>query len=154
VILLNLSGPCRSEWSSPRRRSSDKPPCLGYALPGTRRCFNCRSISIAYLNERREKLNGELRCIVCGKAKENPFKDRCGSCSAKEEGKRAELHAERQAKGLCRCGRPPREGKKTCEVCAKRFRDNARRFYYAKGRGLKVAQRRRAEKMREKRWAA
>lgn len=75
---------------------------------------------------RRQKLKEQGLCIHCGKVHPRENKASCEECAKKMSTYqckwKSKLKTERQAKGLCSCGRPVIQGKKTCEGCGKKNR--------------------------------
>lgn len=55
-------------------------------------------------------------CVVCGKTKTKLGNEECGYC------RRERIRRERLENGLCHCGRPVIEGRKTCKECAEHSR--------------------------------
>lgn len=86
---------------------------------------------------RRQRLKEQGLCTQCGKVP--PREDRttcetCGNKLSKAMSKwQKKAKKERQGKGLCSCGRPAPQGKKTCEECNEK---NKAWYYRRKELGL------------------
>lgn len=66
----------------------------------------------------------EHRCVWCArKLPEKWASTRCASCISDDNRRGADRRKANRAKGLCACGNPPRESKKTCITCYNYYKD-------------------------------